>query len=116
MIEEIILPYVSKERQKMDRPNQVARVIFDVYRVQITGDVLKLFKQNHIDTVFFPANMTGILQSLDLTVNGSAKKFCKKKYSHWYMEQIMKQLDDGKSIKEIDVKLQLTTLKPLHAD
>ena len=28
----------------------------------------------------------------------------------------MKQLDDGKLIEEIDVKLQLTTLKPLHAD
>ena len=28
----------------------------------------------------------------------------------------MKQLVDGKSIEEIDFKLQLTTLKPLHAD
>ena len=29
---EVILPYVNKERQKMNRPNQVALVIFDVFR------------------------------------------------------------------------------------
>ena len=105
---EVILPYVNKERQKMNRPNQVALVIFDVFRGQITDDVLKLFKQNHTD-VFVPANMTGILQPLNLTVNGFAKKFYKKKFNHWYMEHIMKQLDDRKSIEKIDAKLQLTT-------
>ena len=28
----------------------------------------------------------------------------------------MKQLDDGKSIEETDLKIQLTTLKQLHTD
>lgn len=32
------------------------------------------------------------------------------------MEQIMKQLGNGKLIQEIDVKILLTTLKPLPAD
>ena len=32
------------------------------------------------------------------------------------MEQIMKQLGNSKSIQEIDVKILLTTLKPLTAD
>ena len=73
----------------MNHPNQVTLVIFDVFGGQKTDDVLKSFKQNHIDTVFVPANMTGILQPLNLT---------------------------AKSIEEIDVKLQLTTLKSLHAD
>ena len=85
LIEEIILPYINRERQKMNRPNQVALVISRrrVFRGQIT-DVLKLFKQNHIDTVFVPENMTGILQPLDLTVYGFAKKFCRKKFNRWY--------------------------------
>ena len=32
------------------------------------------------------------------------------------MEQITEQLDNGKQIEEVDVKLQLTRLKPLHAE
>ena len=32
------------------------------------------------------------------------------------MEQITEQLDNGKQIKEVKVKLQLTRLKPLHAE
>ena len=59
--------------------------------------------------------MTSIFQPFDLTVNGYAKKFCKKKFNEWYTDQIFQQLDEGKDLKEIDVKLQLTTLKPLHA-
>ena len=60
--------------------------------------------------------MTGILQPLDLTVNGYAKKYCKSKFNHWYISEITKQMDDGKSVEEIHVKLQLTRLKPLHAE
>ena len=60
--------------------------------------------------------MTNLPQPLDLTVNGYAKKFCRKRTNHWYMEQITEQLDDGKQIEEVDVKLQLTRLKPLHAE
>ena len=32
------------------------------------------------------------------------------------MEQLTEQLDNGKQIEEVDVKLQLTRLKPLHAE
>ena len=81
MIEEIVLAYVNKGRLKVNRPNQVVLIIFDALRGQITDDVLKLFKQNHIDTVFVPANMNGILRPLDLTVIGFAK-FCEKKFNH----------------------------------
>ena len=59
--------------------------------------------------------MTNLLQPLDLTVNSYAKTFCRKRFNHWYMEQITEQLDNGKQIEEVDVKLQLTRLKPLHA-
>ena len=32
------------------------------------------------------------------------------------MSEITKKMDDGKSVEEVDVKLQLTRLKPLHAE
>ena len=39
----------------------------------------------------------------------------KNKFSTWYGNQISKQLDEGVKVDSVDVKLQLTTLKPLHA-
>ena len=97
--------HLMRERERLNRPTQKALVIFGVFRGQITDKVLDYFKENNIATVFVPANMTGQLQPLDLAVNGYAKKYCKKKFNEWYMEQIMKQLDSGKPIHEIAVKL-----------
>ena len=77
LIDEIILPYLVRERERLNGPTQKALVIFDVFRGQIK--VLDHFKENNIATVFVPAYMTGQLQPLDLTVNGYAKKYCKKK-------------------------------------
>ena len=48
-------------------------------------------------------------------VNGSAKRFLPKKFNGWYSQQISDELESGKSLEEIDVKLRLSTLKPLHA-
>ena len=62
-----------------------------------------------------PANMTNLFQPLDLTVNRSAKAFMTRKLTEWYSLQITKQLDSGKNCDEIEVKLLLSTLKPLHA-
>ena len=87
-----------------------------MFRGQITDNVLNLIKENNIKTVLFPANMANLLQPLDLTVNGYAKIFCRKRFNHWYMEQITEQLDNGKQIEKVDVKLHLTRLKPLHAE
>ena len=65
-----MLPYVKEERETFSKPDQAALVIFDVFRGQITDNVLNLFKENNIKTVFVPANMANLLQALDLTVNG----------------------------------------------
>ena len=91
-------------------------MIFDVFKGQITDKVLHQYKDSNIEVVFVPANMTGLLQPLDLTNNGYAKKYCKSKFNHWCISEITKQMDDGKSVEEIDAKLQLTSLKPLHAE
>ena len=67
-----------------------------VFSGQITSVVLNCFKGNKIEVVGILANMTYLLQPLDLTVNGYAKNFTSRKFSEWYSSQIMKQLDDGK--------------------
>ena len=53
--EEIILPFVKEELKRLSKPDQAALVIFDVFRGQTTDDVLNLFKENNIKTVFVPA-------------------------------------------------------------
>ena len=60
--------------------------------------------------------MTNLFQPLDLTVNGSAKAFMKRKFTEWYSSSIATQLDQGKSIEEVDVELKLSILKPLQAN
>ena len=60
--------------------------------------------------------MTYLLQPLDLTVNGYVKKFTSRKFSEWYSSQVMKQLDDGKELHDINIDLRLSKLKPLHAE
>ena len=54
--------------------------------------------------------MTHLFQPLDLTVNGYAQKYRKKKFN----DQIFQWIDDGKSLEKIDMQLQLTTLKSMH--
>ena len=59
--------------------------------------------------------MTQPYQKLDLTVNGYVKKFSRKKFTECYANQIIQQLDEGKELYDIKVKLRLTMLKLLHA-
>ena len=82
----MILSFVKEDRKRLSNPDQAALLIFDVFRGQITDDVLNYFKENKIETVFFQAHMANLLQPLDVTVNGYAKTFCRKRFNHWYME------------------------------
>ena len=60
--------------------------------------------------------MTKFCQPLDLTVNGYAKRFMARKFNDWYTQKVCAQLDKGIAIDEIDIKLRLSLLKPLHAE
>ena len=90
LVEEILVPYIQKVHQEENLPvSQKTLVIMDDFFGQITSVVLDCFK-----VVCVAANMTYLLQPPDLTVNGYAKKFTRRKFSKWYSSQIMKQLDD----------------------
>ena len=58
--------------------------------------------------------MTRSCQLLNLTVNGSAKIYFAKKFNSWYSDQISEELQSGTPLEDIDVKLQLSILKPPH--
>ena len=115
IINEIVLPYVDKQREKLDNHGQAALLILDVFRGQMTQEVTTLLHENNILFVTVPNNMTHLFQPLDLTVNGHCKPFMKKRFAEWFAQQFDKQLTLGKKVEEIEMKFHLTEIKPIHA-
>ena len=62
-----------------------------------------------------PDSMTAGFQVLDLTVNKWVKGIMMDKFNKWFTETWRKELDAGKSLDEISMKIKLVTMKPLHA-
>ena len=88
-LKEIIKPYVKKQRELLKcSVDQKALVIMDVFTGQMTTAVLDAFKEADICIVNVPANMTKYYQPLDLTVNGYAKRYLKRKFIQWYSGQV----------------------------
>ena len=48
LINEIIIPYVQSQRKELGKPKQAALLIIDVFRDQITDDVISLLRDNII--------------------------------------------------------------------
>ena len=46
---------------------------------------------------------------------GVAKTFLKDRFGTWYAAEVSKQLEKGTDIYSINIKLQLSVLKPIHA-
>ena len=116
LLDEVIIPYINSERENLGVENdQETLLIMDVFSGQMTDPVKEKLRQNNILLVRVPANMTNLFQPLDLTVNGSFKAFMKQKFTEWYSKEIAKGLDNGVQLEDIDVKLRLSVLKPLHA-
>ena len=80
----------------------------DVFTGQMTAEVLNAYEEANILIINVPANMTKCYQPLDLTVNGCAKRFLKSKFTEWYSSQVRAYLDNGVSIDDIEVELQLS--------
>ena len=111
LIKEVINPYVIETRKKLNLPpTHKAMIIWDAFKAQATETVLSTLESLNILCVPVPANMTHIFQPLDLTVNGAAKKLTKKSFIKYYSDSVLKQLEAGKPLEDIDVDLKLTTI------
>ena len=115
-LKEIITPYVEKQREVLKcQVDQKARVIMDVFTGQMTAEVLNAYEEANIVIINVPANMTKYYQPFGLTVNGYVKRFLKSKFTEWYSSQVRAYLDNGLSVNDIEVVLQLSKIKPIHA-
>ena len=79
MTEDINVPYVTKEREKLSSPNQPALLITDVFKGQMNTPILKKLEEHNSLITRVPGNMTHLFQPLDLTVNCYSKQFLRQK-------------------------------------
>ena len=115
LLDEIIIPYIEMERKQIELPMQTALIIMDVFKGQMTTPVFEKLASNNIELVKVPPNLTHIYQPLDVAVNGPAKQFMKKKFVDWYARQIVTEMNKGIEVEQIDIKMKLSIMKPLHA-
>ena len=96
LIRQVINPYVISKRVELKFPaTQRALVVWDVFKGQMTPVVKSELESLNIVLVAVPANMTHFFQPLDLTVNGSTKKFMRKQFITYYSGEIKNQIDSG---------------------
>lgn len=102
-IEEIILPYVERQREAIG-DTAAALVIIDNFKGQVTDSVNNLLEANNIHVALLPANATDLLQPMDIAVNKPAKDFLKRKFEHWYSEEVTKQLEGVEDIEAVELQ------------
>ena len=118
MLENLIKPYVEKQRVSLNLDfDHPALLIMDVFKGQMTCAVRELLNENHILLEKVPVNLTYLFQPLDVqgVPNSYVKRFMKKKFTLWYSDLVIRALDEGKDIKDVEIRLKLSIAKPLHA-
>ena len=123
-INTVLKPYADSVKQKLGlADSQRGLIVLDIYAAHRTPDVLAEFDKAGFELVFVPANCTGELQPLDLSVNGPLKEKSKEAFSRWYSEHVcdsIKELSEtGESVEESISKvpqpdLRMSIVKPLH--
>ena len=114
-MEQILVPYFTKKRRDLGlTADQKGLLIFDVFTEQMTYDVKEVTEKHSFIVVNVPGNMTKYYQVLNLIVNKYAKAFTRKTFNERYAKEIHCQLDAEIPLEEVDVKLRLSVMKPVH--
>jgi len=95
-LRKVIVPFVDRVRQDMqlddDHP---ALAVFDHFKGQMTDRVTKELEENNIHSVLIPANCTGYLQPMDISVNKVVKSFLRAEFSEWYSDELSEKFMNG---------------------
>ena len=112
----IVFPHFKNvQKTKVYPDEQMSLIIMATFKGQGNDEVAKLCCKNNCALIIAPHNLTNKFQPLDITANKPAKSFIKDKYNMWYTEQVAKQLNEGKAPADVEVSLNLSEIKPLHA-
>ena len=94
-IDEVVTPYVDKQRRKIERPSCPVLLIY-AFRAHSTANIVRKLKAINGKLVMVPKNMTDHPQPLDLAVNKPVKNFMKDQFTTWYSQKVveLKQLGE----------------------
>ena len=81
-IDNIILPYISRRREKLQLPDQKALVVMDYYAAHRPDSLKQKLIDNNIEYHYVPAACTDQLQPLYLSVNKQYKDELKARFNH----------------------------------
>ena len=70
----MLIPYVSSLREKEEYSNEPTVLLIDSCSAHVNDEILRIFGENSIKVVAFPAHITNIFQALDLVLFGVFKK------------------------------------------
>ena len=117
-IRKVIVPYIEKTKEGMKLPSdQRALCIIDNFTAQCITDVNDLFESHGIDTVHVPANCTGELQPMDISINKPVKTFLNDEFHNWYAGEMLSQIDDSHqgNVRFKPVQFPLAQMKRIAA-
>ena len=90
-VQNVIVPYVQDTMKNLHLDaNHRAVCIFHNFKAQCTDGILQLLEDNNINFAFVPANCTGELQPIDLSVDKSVKDFMRAQFQDWYAAEVFK--------------------------
>ena len=116
-LKKVVFPHFKIVHQTKGFPNeQMSLVTIDTFKGQDNEEVAKLCRENNCVLIIVPHNLTNKFLPPNTTFNKPAKSFIKDKYNTWCSEQVTKQLNEGIDPADIEVSLNLSQVKPLHAN
>ena len=117
-INEIIVPYIQAQREVLEILTQSALVVMDNFKGRVTTAINELLETHNIHVWLLPPNTTDQLQPMDIAINKLAKDFLKRKFEHWYSNEVTKQLQGVSDVELVEIQpvdLSMAAIKELSA-
>ena len=92
VIDVVLDPYCCQTRQRLGlSPEQMAMLLWDVFRAHLTKAILELLKSRNIIPCYVPPNYTHSLSPPDQFIQKDLKDGNTNQFSAWYGAEINRQ-------------------------
>ena len=89
LIDTILVPYVSRMKDHLGlSKSKKSFLLPDAFRAHRTTDELEKVKVANFVLSFIPANCSGDVQPVDVSVNSLYKSYLKEEFIQWYFGRV----------------------------